>query len=240
MKIAQLVLLASLISTPIYSQEKPKRMVLASPGDSLPMVISANVLKAAYQRLGIELEFVDLPPKRSLLQSNREKYDGEVSRVWAITNEFPNLVRIPTPINYIEQVLYSTRKLDVTSCEGLANFSFGIRRGVKHAEDCSVHARKVLMFNDSDQMMKVLNAERIDFVINARLHGLSYEQNEHFPKIMLIEPPLKRINLYHYLHNSNTMLVDELDNVFSAMDKSGELEAIRAQTVLEHNSSAVK
>lgn len=201
------------------------------------LTISENVLKVAYQRLGVELEFVDLPPKRSLVQSNRGKYDGEVSRVWTITNYFPNLVRIPTPVNYIEQVLYSTRKLDVTSCEGLANFSVGIRRGVKHAEECSVYARKVLMFNDTDHMMKVLNAERIDLVINARLHGLPYEENEHFPKVMLIEPPLKRINLYHYLHNSHTMLVGELDNVISLMDKSGELEAIRKQTVLEHNSS---
>lgn len=221
---------------PIYSEESPKRVMLANPGKFLPMTIGKNILNVAYKKLGIEVQFIDLPAKRSLIESNQGKYDGEASRIWTITNYFPNLVRVPTPINYIEQSLYATKEHDISSCEQLKNYSVGIRRGVKHAEECSAYTRRVVVFNDSNQMMKVLNAGRIDFVINARLHGLPFENNDDFPNILLIQPPLKRINLYHCLHKSNAILLDRIDEVLRLMAESGELEAIRKQTIQDYTA----
>jgi len=232
-----LVLYASFISTSIYSAEIPEKIVLAGPQNLLPATIGKNILTTAYQRIGVKVEFVDLPSKRSIVRANRGVLDGEVSRVRKISESYSNLIRVPTAINYIDRVLYSTRKIVITSCEDLANYSVGIRRGVKHAEKCSSYARKVSVFNNLSQMMKVLNKGRIDFVIESRLNGLPFESNKDFPKIMLITPSLGRSNLYHYLHKSNVMLVDKIDKILISMAKSGELEAIREQTILDNLQS---
>ncbi|WCE32416.1 substrate-binding periplasmic protein [Vibrio sp. SCSIO 43137] len=244
MKVTRLVIVLSLFAAQAVSEDLPEKVILASPIDFLPVTISRDVLNVAYQRAGIAVEYVVLPAKRSVVQVNQGLFDGEVSRIWSITDTYPNLIRVPTPINYINQVLYSNRDLKVNSCEALAGFSVGVRRGVKHAEVCSQHAGQVNVFNKTDRMMKVLSEGRIDLVITSRLSGLPFEDNKDYPHVTLLEPPLSHIHLYHFLHKSNADLVNKLDAELSKMEQSGEIETIRNQTIANYmkrlNTGALK
>src|SRR5260221_10326738 len=52
--------------------------------------VGGEILKAVYQRLGIAVEFIDLPAKRALVESSQGRVDGEVHRILAVQSEFPS------------------------------------------------------------------------------------------------------------------------------------------------------
>lgn len=51
-------------------------------------------IKVVYERLGIPVEFVALPTKRSLVQANEGAVDGEVGRPPVAEGEYENLRRV--------------------------------------------------------------------------------------------------------------------------------------------------
>jgi hypothetical protein len=46
--------------------------------DDVPSIISARILEKAYKRIGIKVNFVQLPAERCLVLSNNGSLDGEV------------------------------------------------------------------------------------------------------------------------------------------------------------------
>ncbi len=229
---------ALLISTASFADadtdtDDPKQTVtIALPSHNLPASIGANIIQTAYTKLGITVEFIEMPIKRSVKQANDGTVDGEVNRIWAIVDSFPHLVRVPTAINYIEQVVYSAiHTAPISSCADLSEYTVGILRGVKHSEICASHAAKSMVYDNNPEMMKVLSSGRLDFAISSRVDGLWFQGSEQYSNISVVEPPLKKTLLYHYLHKKNAHLVPQLDAVFIEMKNSGELQRIRQQTI---------
>ena len=56
--------------------------------------LGGEILVAVYKRLGITVEFVDLPAKRSLLESSEGRVDGEVQRILAVQDQYPTLIAV--------------------------------------------------------------------------------------------------------------------------------------------------
>ncbi|USD66450.1 transporter substrate-binding domain-containing protein [Vibrio sp. SCSIO 43136] len=227
-----LFLFALSSSSNCAAQESKPAIHISSPSGFLTVEIGKNILSIAYQKIGLEAHFVEMPAKRSLVEANKGALDGEVNRVEAIGASFPNLIMVPTPINYVEQVLYSSlHSGPITDCSQLTNYKVGIIRGVKHATTCAEHAKEVVVFNNVTDLMKVLNLGRLDFAIAARVTGYPFERDPHYANIKPLTPALKRTELHHYLHKSNADLVGKLDRVFIDMTNSGELEKIRIKTI---------
>ncbi|MCP4577392.1 MAG: amino acid ABC transporter substrate-binding protein [Deltaproteobacteria bacterium] len=197
-------------------------------------MVGAKILNAGYKRLGIPIEIVEMPGKRALLESSRGRIDGEVHRIFRVGDDYPALIRIPTPINYIEPTAFAKNlKLTVGGCSDLKTHRVGIVRGVKHAEECTQGMENVQVVNSSKLLMQILHRDRVDVVITARVNGLHQLKELNLEGIHALSPPLGREPVYHYLHKKHEALVPKIDGVFKEMQKDGTLEKLRAQFVGE-------
>ncbi len=214
------------------SQSETTTMYFANIPNNFTVAIGAEVIKTAYQKLGIAVEFVVMPTKRALKQSNEGKVDGEIHRVWSIADSYPNLIRVPTPINYIDQVVFSSvQNVDIKQCADLAPYTVGIVRGVKHAEECTRDLPLQRVFNTSAKMMTMLSVQKIDFAISSWVNGMWLRKTMDIDNVHVIGPPVSRQLLYHYVHKKHADLVEKIDAVFIDMQESGELELLRKQVI---------
>ncbi len=198
--------------------------------DTPDQAIGAVIVKAAYEKLGIPVKFAILPGKRALVESSEGRADGEVHRIFEIGDEYPTLLRVPTPINYIEPSVFSKKHgFEVTDCTALQGYQIGIVRGVKHSQLCTQGMENVFVGDDLRGVMRMLDAGRVDLLITARINGLLMAKELGLDAIKPLSPPLSRLWVYHYLHERHKELVPTIDTVFKAMRESGELEALREQ-----------
>jgi hypothetical protein len=216
--------------TGIASAQKPLTFtqIVGTPDQA----IGAVIIKTAYGKLGIPIEFAVLPGKRALAESSEGRADGEVHRIFEIGDEYPTLLRVPTPINYIEPSVFSKKhEFEVVNCAALHGYQIGIVRGVKHSQLCTRGMENVFVGDDLTGVMRMLNAGRVDLVITARINGLLMAKELGLDAIKPLSPPLSRLWVYHYLHERHQDLVPTIDAVFKEMQESRELEALREQAV---------
>lgn len=205
--------------------DKPLQFALIH--DTPDQMIGAEVLKVAYKRLGIPIKIISMPGKRALIQSSNGRLDGEVHRIFEIGFSYPNLIRVPTPINFIEPTVFSIKKFTVTDCAGLKDYHIGRVRGIRHVELCTRDMKKIKVVNHSYELMQVLNDREVDIAITARLNGVLQIKKLGFTKVHALTPALGREPLYHYVHKKNRALVPIVNKVLIEMKESGELEQIR-------------
>jgi len=200
--------------------------------DTPDQVIGAEILKAAYKKLEIPIEIVTMPGKRALIESSEGRADGEIHRIFEIGNEYQTLVRVPTPINYIEPSVFS-RKLNfnVAGCSELKDYHISIVRGVKHSELCTEGMKNVFIANNSSKMMKMLDAGGPDIIITARVNGLLLIKKMNLKSVFPLSPPLSRRLVYHYLHEKHKNIVPKINKIFIEMKKNGELKRLRDNTI---------
>ncbi|MDN3719794.1 hypothetical protein QW131_12980 [Roseibium salinum] len=84
------------------SADVQQRLVLSTIEGTPNGVIGAAVLKAAYGKLGIDLDIYYTSGKRSLLVAASGSVDGEVLRVGTVSEMHPTLIRIGVPIHTLE------------------------------------------------------------------------------------------------------------------------------------------
>ena len=194
-------------------------------------LMGERVLREAYARIGVELDFEVLPALRALAYANTGQTDGEFLRLSGLETSYPNLIMLPIPIAE-EDVMVYTKDVEFT-VEGwpsLSPYTIGYLRGFKLAE-LKTQGMTVEMVNSVQQAFRKLATGRTDVVVDLRsgqcvLHALD------LPAIKLLEPPLERVILYHYLHKRHTALAAKLEEVLREMDREGELTTIQ-ETALQ-------
>jgi polar amino acid transport system substrate-binding protein len=76
-----------------------------SADDGAPMFGDVSqMLRAAYRRLGLEIEIVTRPGRRSVTEANEGLFDGELVRAPVIEQHFHHLIRVPTQVATIDIV----------------------------------------------------------------------------------------------------------------------------------------
>ena len=230
-KVALLMIFFLFFCSTSYSQEPLRFARIINTPDQ---VVGAEILKLSYKRLGIPVEFIDMPGKRALVESSKGKIDGEVHRILAVGKDYPALIRVPTPINYIEPTAFAKRvKFSINGCADLKQHKIGIVRGVKHAEDCTRGLENVQIVNNSRLLMQILHRGRVDIVVTARINGLLQIKELNLDSIYALSPPLSREPVYHYLHEKHAALVPKIDQVFKEMEANGTLKKLREQFIGE-------
>src|SRR5260370_19161136 len=121
-----------LSSSPSHAQSVIR---LARIADIPDQYVGGEILRAVYGRLNIAVEFVDVPGKRALALSSAGELDGEIQRIANLARDYPTLVQISPPINYIEPSVFTTTlRFDVKGWNSITDYSIGIVRGVGSSE----------------------------------------------------------------------------------------------------------
>ncbi len=197
-------------------------------------IVGAEVLKVIYAKAGISIEIIPLSGRRALLESSEGRLDGEVHRILEIGSAYPDLIKIPTAINYIEPTVFSKNKdFLLAGCSSLKGKLIGRVRGVKYAELCTQGMQNVAIFSDSRNLMKSLSKNIVDYSITAHFNGLVQLKKLSVNTIIALSPPLGKRLLFHYLHKKNKDLIPKLESIISTMAMTGELELIRQQQIIK-------
>ena len=193
--------------------------------------VGGEILRAVYQRLGITVEFIDLPAKRALVESSQGRVDGEVHRILAVANEFPSLIAVRPSINYIEPSAFvKDRDIRIDGWPSLAPYSIGIVRGVGSSERGTNGMSRVEAVGSMDQLMQMLASGRFELAVNDRFSGVLVNKRLHLDTVVRpLSPALEHIPLHHFLHERHRDLVPRVEKALQAMEASGELERLRQQ-----------
>jgi len=195
--------------------------------------VGGEILKAVYARLGIELQFVEVPPLRSLRESSEGHVDGEVQRILAVESQYPTLRAVRPSINYIEPSAFvKGRDFKVEGWASIEGMRVGIVRGVGSSEAGTRGMSQVTAVASMEVLMRMLAADRIDVAANDRLSGqLVLRRLGLEAQVRALEPPLQHIPLFHFLHVRHAALLPRVEEVLRGMATSGELERLRLKAV---------
>lgn len=191
--------------------------------------VGAEILAVVYSKLGIHLQFVDGPAKRSLVESSEGRLDGEIQRVLDVQNEYPTLLAVPVPINYIEPMAFTKRtSFVVNGWDSLRPYKIGIVRGVGSSERGTAGMPQVEPTTSMEQMMLMLNADRTDVAVNDLFSGVLVLRKLGLQDVIHpLFPALQHIELYHFLNERHRALVPRVETVIRQMKSSGELASLR-------------
>ena len=199
-------------------------------------ILIRRIIEKAYKELNIKTEFVELPGKRALIESSSGHLDGELSRIYDVGLEYPTLVRVPTPMFWFAPVAYShLEKLDLKGVDALKKYRVGIMLGMYYTEQAANEFGQVTLVDDLQRLYQILESGRIDIILDSDINGKYYMKKKGYKNVQAVTPQLSRINAYHYVHEKHKDLVPKLDKIFATMKKSGELDKMRRDFLVEIN-----
>ncbi|MBF0273166.1 MAG: transporter substrate-binding domain-containing protein [Magnetococcales bacterium] len=206
---------------------EPARLVLNSP-HSAPITApdGSGVLDVFYRelfaRLGMTVEFQQLPAERAVINANRGIDDGDVTRISGMETHYPNLVQVPESVMRYELVLFSrTARFKVTGPEDLQPYDVGIVTGWKIVEWNTTKAHSVTRVENVTQLFQMLADDRIDLAIIERMTGMMTIKNLEIKDVYILEPPFLVGNWYLYLHKKHQNLVPRLTAEIRRMKEDG-------------------
>ncbi|MBN3561060.1 substrate-binding periplasmic protein [Aliamphritea spongicola] len=226
-------LLLALSSVAGTASADVKHLTFATIKNSVNSQISFQVIREAYRKLGIEVDADYLPASRSLMMAGYGQYDGELYRIAGITEDYPHLLQVPTPVNRVEVVAFCRTDGDSEmNLESLKNYRLGVRRGVRF----NVHlplSETTQRVDSNRQLFNMLEKSRIDIALVGKANGLQIIREMEVTDITPLATPLLNLNLYHYVHSRHKALIPKLNKVLQDMHLNGRIAEIR-RTYLNH------
>ena len=200
-------------------------------------VIGAKLLENIYSKIGIKIKFEHFSGKRALAESSKGVTDGEVTRIFRIGKAYKTLLRVPTPISYIESSGFVKvgSSIEASKWSDLKLYRVGRTRGVLHAELGTKGFKRVLVITNPKQHIPLILRDRIDVFVEARFNGLILIKKYNASgKIIPLNPSFQKLDIYHYLHKKNKHLINKLNDVILEMKKTGELSKLREKYIKEY------
>ena len=226
----------SLLAPP--AQAQPVMLTFGVIDDG-PSRLNLQILKVAYAKLGVEVRGEELPAKRSLEESGSGVIDGEVVRIQTVEDKYPQLVRVPTPMDTFASVAVTYG--DDATINGLSDLRFrkvGIRSGFVFAETAASSLNQVVTAKSWDTLFELLMQGRVDAIISTPVIIQEQAARLQDDGFTTHAPPLATHNLYHFLHSRHARLVPVIAHTLDAMRESGEMDRLRAR--LEASGEAVE
>ncbi len=214
--------------------EAQSELTLSGIKGSINHQIGSSILETAYKKIGISVDTVEMPAKRSLVMVNAGDFDGEVQRIGNIDRHYPNLIVVPEPLLYLESsVFIKNSEIRIKGWEDLSPYTIGIPRGIMYLEHHTKGLNRIFV-KSQDQLFDLLNTGRIDVVIISTNYGLSFLNKHKGMKIRMLVPPILKIPLYHYLHRKHRNLIPKIAESIRQMRISGEMDEIISQYRQDH------
>ena len=82
-------------------------IVASATNQSRVAAVSEIILARAYSALGYKLKVEYLPGKQALKKSNQGQVDAELVRIEAVSEKYPNLVRVPEALFDVRGMVFS-------------------------------------------------------------------------------------------------------------------------------------
>lgn len=201
-----------------------------SVGEKHPMIpLAEQVLQTAYHRIGYNIEIIELPGGRANSEARYGTLDGELFRGIYLEDLATNVIRIPVSIATGKMMAFSTNKnIQINGWQSLKNYRLGglIRLKGTVPDDPSLN---ITYIKNPELLFKMLERGRIEVAIAPVRIGAYFMAKMNLENVVMLTPPIREDNLYHYLSQKHADMVLPLTNMLKQMKDSGELEFFNQQ-----------
>lgn len=195
----------------------------------LNLAMSKPVMEEAFERAGINVEFLAVPAERSLEYANNNTTQGELSRIGGIEEYSPNLIRIPIPNNFIRiYPIASNPDIHIHTIDDLRPYRLGAQRGAKMIERETLDMDIEWGYEFLD-VLYMLDQDRIDIALDT---DTIFLQTRNDPKLVnsdkmsLAGGPVIEVEMYCYIHKNYPEVIEKLTQVMIEMENEGVIESI--------------
>lgn len=201
--------------------------LLISISEGVDADFQMKVITEAYWRIGITVEFRWFPSERAIFMANSGVVDGEFLRKTGIKRNYPNLIRIPVALKTDDVVVVTKdKKFKVEGWKSLLPYRVGYVRGLKMVENNLADGTQTEAVGTMEQAYGKLAAGRTDVVIDGREQAYRHFRTLGLNDLVVLEPPLLTIQLFHYLHVKNRHLVQPLTASLQQMEREGLIQPV--------------
>jgi len=181
-----------------------------------------EVLTEAYGRLDHTIKVLELPAARSIFISNEGAgVDGELFRVSGIETKFQNLVPIPVTLSFSDWVVVSkSNTIKIEGWHSIKPYVVGTRLGVV-TTDIGTLGMEPTKVNTNKQLLKMLLSDRVDLIVLSKNNALKHTLGMEYKKLHILQPPIQRVPVYHFLHQKHTALSPEITSILKTMQQQG-------------------
>lgn len=147
---------------------------------------------------------------------------------------------IPFPINFLEGVVFTKKQdINIKGWDSLKPYTIAIRIGTKFAED-GTKGMKVGKFDSNEKIFKLVSENRYDVCISSRIVGLYQIKKQNLIGIKVLEPPLIKHDLFHYLNKKHENLIPIISKELKKMQQEDRISEIRKEFITRLVNSDIK
>jgi polar amino acid transport system substrate-binding protein len=181
----------------------------------------AELARAAFGRVGVEVEVTTVPTERSLINVNSGLDDGDIFRVAGVEREYPNLIRIPEKTLDNDFVVYAKRSdIQIRNWDDLRPYSVAFATGWKPFERNVKDVKELTNTPSIQDLFPLLEKGRADVILMDRWQGQWIVHQQGY-KVRLLEPPLARFEMFMYLNKKHAALVPKVAQALADMKADG-------------------
>jgi|GEM_PF-2960938 len=224
-----MLLLALLTPNILYSSENQVLTLLVNERAQNPLSRweeeDYQQLKQALNALGYQLEFFYAPNIRGYAMANAGQIDGVLAAPAFITQKFPNLSALNSPLITVNVSVYGRSDQEESNWQQRNINSIAIPRSSSlfdtHLKSLFPRGDKQL-FDDPAQGIHLLVGGRVDAMIMSEEHfSFSVKAEPQLQnKITKLTPLLFELGLYPVLHRRHSTLARKLNQLIAENEKS--------------------
>lgn len=222
-----LLLLAGLLPMISFAFSEQKLTFRAPEEGPFTQYVTA-VLEEAYEKLGIELEYIELPRLRGEQLAAEGTIAGELGRTALLEDKRRHLRRVPFPLFTFDIIAVADRRncgyCPLSEMKSLAYVN-GMDSITKLVENLPYEPSIVTPI-DIEQVVKLLDSGRIQmaFMGDFQFENSDLKDNPH-----LITHKLSTEVGFHYLNEEHARLIPQLTYHLQTMRDNGRMKALREQ-----------
>lgn len=195
--------------------------------DTLQVDSAIAVMAPIYQRIGYDMLIVRFPGKRSLVEANKGTTEGELIRIAAIQEVYPNLIRIPYAISSVKvmSVTLSDQSV-INNRSDMFGRRVGVLRGVEVFETLTQYVQREIV-NSIDSLFELLLSGRVDAILFTESDVKKYIKNNGLSeRVKIGNKPILELPLYHFVNKNHQEIIEKLNREMQMLEESGELQAL--------------
>lgn len=210
------------------SEEVRPTIELEGPSTTPAALFVQDVLERAYDSIGYQVVYRDVPLARSFVEANKGELAGLRARVGAVADKYPNLVKVPFEILNFNLVLMADRRV-CGACELSTINQVALTRGgvaIQELLGDSLKSKDVVEATTGTQALELLKAGKVQAAVlsDTNVPQEYYQLNHHWMKRTLAVLPD-----YHYLHKSYGHLVPGLQKELEKLQSDGTIARLRSK-----------
>lgn len=191
-----------------------------------------QLARAAFGRIGVEVQVTTLPVERVMINVNSGLDDGDLFRTAGAEQDFPNLVRVPEKVLDFDFMAYTNRpEIQVRSWADLAPYVVAYTTGYRIYDRNVKAAKEITRTASIEDLFPLLEKGRADVILIDRWQAQWIVREKGYAA-RRIEPPLARAEMFMYLNRKHASMVPRLSQALADMKADGSYQKLYADHLM--------